>query len=422
MHFDFLYRLRKNKTLVNGGLFSLYSFINQGISFFLLIILAKYILPDDYGRLSLFHTVLTLLGYFMAFSTAGYMGVSYFRYDAEEFKKDFTSIICLAIFSLFLFSFLATIIYIWGVVDFGFPSYLLWWASLISFFMCIMTMYLDYLRIQEKVIPCGFISCGNAILNFIISLLFVVTYHQGWFGRLQAQLICALAFGVLSFILFARSGLFEFELSKERFKKILFWGVPLIPHLSSIWIRQGCDRYIINYFYSVYDVGLFSFALNLTSIIIMIGVAFNQTNSVSIYQILGSKTIENKWLVLKKQTRMILFIYIVATLLVVMAMTILVPFVLPKYSKSLPYFSILAVYGFLQCLYFLVCNYLFYYEKTKSLMYITFGSSIFHLLMSMSFTRFSLICTCVVYVVTQSVIVLLVGRKSWLVLKENVAN
>ena len=49
-----------NKSLRNGVFFSLFSFINRGFSFLLLIILAKYIAPAEYGYLSLFATVVML--------------------------------------------------------------------------------------------------------------------------------------------------------------------------------------------------------------------------------------------------------------------------------------------------------------------------------------------------------------------------
>ena len=52
---------------------------------------------------------------------------------------------------------------------------------------------------------------------------------------------------------------------------------------------------IINSNYSIEEVGLFSFALNLTSIITMIGLGFNQVNSVDIYKILGDNEHDNKW-------------------------------------------------------------------------------------------------------------------------------
>ena len=189
---------------------------------------------------------------------------------------------------------------------------------------------------------------------------------------------------------------------------MLFWGIPLIPHLASIWLRQGCDRYLINLYNSVYDVGLFSFALNLTSVIIMIGTAFNQTNSVSIYNILSDKFLSNKKEILQRQTKNIFFIYVVAFLLFYILIVSLVPVMLPQYKGAIPYFSILAIYGFLQCVYFLFCNFLFYFEKTKQLMYVTFGTSLLHLALSIIFTKYSLYYTCIIYVFIQALIVLLV--------------
>ena len=69
----------KNETIRNGSLFSLFSFINNGISFFLLLILANFITPTEYGYLNLFNTVIMVIGYFITMSSDGYLSVSYFR-------------------------------------------------------------------------------------------------------------------------------------------------------------------------------------------------------------------------------------------------------------------------------------------------------------------------------------------------------
>lgn len=71
--------LSKNKVLLNGTLFSLFSFINRGFSFLLLLILANYILPKDYGYLSLFVTVSMVVGFFIALSTDGYLSVAFLK-------------------------------------------------------------------------------------------------------------------------------------------------------------------------------------------------------------------------------------------------------------------------------------------------------------------------------------------------------
>lgn len=412
-------RLKHNKTLINGGLFSIFSFICKGSSFVLLIILANFILPDDYGRLSLFGTVQTFISYFMAFSTAGYMSVSFFKKDSEEFKKDFTAIVILSLLSVALFLLLAAAILPFVGDYLGFPSYLLWYAILLSFLTCVIGLFLDYLRIQEHVISYGVVSCGNALLIFGLSILMVVYLKYGWIGWVSGRLVSDVLFAAIAFIFFFRLKLFKVDFSLERYKTMLLWGIPLIPHLASVWLRQGGDRYLINLYNSVYDVGLFSFALNLTSVIIMIGMAFNQTNSVSIYKILSDKSLFNKKEILKRQTRNIFYIYLFASLFVSVLMSIVVPFVLPQYSGSIPYFGILAFYGFLQCVYFLFCNFLFYFEKTKQLMYVTFGTSLLHLALSIVLTRYSLYYTCMIYVFIQALIVFWVTYLSLKYIRES---
>lgn len=71
---------------------------------------------------------------------------------------------------------------------------------------------------------------------------------------------------------------------------ILLYGIPLIPHNAVAFIRQGLDRYIINANFSIEEVGLFSFAMNLANIIMTIGLGFNQTNSIEIYKVLGDNS------------------------------------------------------------------------------------------------------------------------------------
>jgi O-antigen/teichoic acid export membrane protein len=187
---------------------------------------------------------------------------------------------------------------------------------------------------------------------------------------------------------------------------IILWGVPLIPHMAAIWIRQGLDRYIIESSHSMTEVGLFSFALNIVNIIIIIGSSFNNSFSVEIYQVLSSelKAAEKKHALYSKSKKMSV-VFFVATVVVVIGCSLLVPLALPTYSKALPYFMILSIYGFVQCLYFLVVNYLFYYKKNKEIMYTTFGTSIIHLLLSLLLTKYSLFYTCVLYVFIQLLIV-----------------
>lgn len=401
---------RKNKTLINGVYFSLFAFLGRGISFVLLIILASYIPPSDYGKLSLFNTVVMVFGFFMAFSTSGYFGISYFKENQQTFRQDFTFVMLMLVLTTGMVS---LVIFLLGnhLSELaGITNELLWLALLIACVNVPFQMHMDYYRLQEKVKMYGIMNMGNAVLNALFSLLLVITFAQGWMGRVNTHVGVSVFFGFIAILFFVKQGFFDFNIKKERMRMILFWGLPQIPHLATTWLRQGCDQYIINYHYTTQEVGLFSFALNLVGIITMIGMAFNSSNSVTIFQVLSDKSIEDKRKVLNKNTCNIFAIYLSAAVIIAIFGSVFVPIVLPKYGGSIPYFIILTVYGFMVCLYFLFCNYLFYYGQTKKLMFITFGTSVVHLCLSFLLTQYSLYFTTIIYLVSQT---LCVGLVYW---------
>ena len=143
---------------------------------------------------------------------------------------------------------------------------------------------MDIWRLEEKVISYGILTTTGVLLNLILTVVFVVGIHWDWEGRAYAHIISCLVLGIASvYILFKKQYLRKTLPSKYEVVESLKFGVPLIPHSMSFWVRQGADRYIINYFITQAAVGLFSFAYNFANIIQMIGNAFNASNSCLLY-------------------------------------------------------------------------------------------------------------------------------------------
>lgn len=403
--------LRNNRALFNGALFSGFSFFSKGVNFLLLLVLANYIAPLEYGYLSLFTSVVMVIGYFIAFSTEGYFTIAYFKDGEEARKKVFT---CILVTSTLVLVTLICVLVVWDhslAESMTLPVYSLYLAAITVFFNVFFHTLLEYYRIKEDVKIYGILSCSNVLLNFVLSILFVKTFLLGWEGRLYAMIACSAVYGLFALIFFVKEG-FITKIDKKYWKQMLIWGIPLIPHLATGFIKQGCDRFIINNYHSTEDVGIFSFAMNLATIITMIGFGFNQSNSVDIFKICGDKQKSNaeKLNYLSKQRKRFLLLYLSCSIIVVVVCMATVPVLLPKYADSLVFLPILGVYGLLVCYYLVYTNYLFFYNKTKELMFITFGTSLIHLLLSLWLTRSSLFYTCSIYCVSQAIIVLLVRK------------
>lgn len=404
--------LGRNGTLFKGSLFSLFSFINNGISFILVIILARFIQPAEYGNLSLFNTVVMFLGPLVGLTTSSYFSNSYFQKNSDNFHKDITAIINIHVVTGVFFAIVFVLLGDWLTSKLSLPQYTFYLAVLTVFGQNIFSMLLNWERIKERIMRYGCFSCGYAMLNFVLSLLFVVVMGQNWQGRVHAQTLCAILFLAISLYIFVRKRFFSLDLSWERYKIIILWALPLIPNMAIMWLTNGVDQYIIKYHYSLYEVGIFTFALNLNSIITMVGSAFNQTNSVELYKVLSDKMMGNatKLLVLKKKQHEFIILYVLAAIVIVVVASAIMPILMPKYKASIPYFCVLSIYGFFRCLYFLYCNYFYYYSRNKNLMYILFSSALLHLVLSLSLTQFSLYITALIYSMCELINVFFVIR------------
>lgn len=400
---NLLNKIRSNRTLLNGALFSAFSFINKGFMFLLLLVLANYISPAEYGYLSLFSTIVVLTGFIICLSSEGYITVSFFQEGQEGVRRSFSVIFFtgITITSLLLLIIMLGGKYLADILELS--GQILIIAVLISFFTALVNVNLDYFRIQERVTIYGFLSCGNALLNFIVTIFLIKYLSMSWEGRAFAQLGCSLVFGTIGLYYFYKKNLITLDV-KKYVTPILIWSLPLIPLHVTNFIRQGVDRYIINYHHTIADVGIFSFAINIANAITMIGFGFNQSFSVDIYKILGceSLTNEEKLIKLKKLTRYILLLFLTATIIITIVCYFFVPILLPNYALSINFFIILSVYAFFVCYYLTFTNILYFYKNTGSIMYWSVGSSVLHILLSFLLTRYSLYLTSMLYCFSQS--------------------
>ncbi len=388
-----LSKIIHNTTVRNGSLFSLYSFFNSGISFILLIIIAKFINPEGYGYLNLFNTLTTILGFVVCLNTYGVISVNYFRKSKEKFKETVNSVhiltIVCSVFLMFLALFFNRIIQKWTGLSLLHQIF----AILVSSFTVYNNIVLNIWRVEEKVSKYGWFSCTYALLNFILTLLFVVSLKQDWEGRIYSYIVVASIFLLLSIWALIRKGyLRNGIISKETYRDSLSYGIPLIPHNISSWLRQGLDRIFLNNFQTVDLVGLFSFSFNFANVIMIVGNAFNATNSVFIFKNLSGQDNNIKAKLQKQNTYIILFFF-VFTVLIWGSAYLLIPIFFPEYNECTKYLFPQCIGAFFYCVYLQYVNYLFYYKKTKTLMYITFSLSVFHALLSFVLTRYSVMYT-----------------------------
>lgn len=400
-------KLMNNTSFRNGTLFTVFSFFSSGINFILLIVIARYINPEGYGYINLFNTVITLLGFLICLNTSGIISVNFFTKNRDDFKKTFKAVSNITLYCS-LFFILSLIVFKSFCCSYiGLPFIVLVCTIIVSFSNVYIQNLLNVWRIEEKILKYGLYSVIFALLNFITTFVFVVVLKMNWKGQVWALSLTSSLFLLVSVVILLRKDLLlNIKVTRENYKDCLSFGIPLIPHNISVWLRQGLDRIFINNFLSTDKVGLFGLSLNFSNIIIIIASAFNNSISVEIFKNLSSgKNVRAK---LRKQTAYIIVLFWAISLFVGLVAYFLVPIIFPKYEGCKSYIFPQCLSAFLQCIYLQFVNYLFYYKRTRKLMYITFFTSCIHVVLSCAFTRYSVYCTLWIGVLSQLIITLLV--------------
>ena len=403
-----------NKTIRNGGIFAFFSFLNQGLNFLLLLVISWYILPESYGKLNLFYTSITIIAAFISLNTNGIVGIKFFKVPKHELSEYisviiFTVVLMVALLLTLIFCFHDNIQFFSGI-EYNLQLVCIYICGLSVFY----NIFTDIYRLEEKPLKYGVVTTLYTILNIVGTFFFIIALKQDWLGRIYANLITiTFLFIVAIYFLIKKRYISKKCLSFDKALESWRFGLPLIPHYLTSWLRQGVDRFIINAHFVTSYVGFFSFAMNFANIISIAGTAFNQSNSVYIFKCLSEDPEGNRRKI-RQQTFYMLIMFLILTFFVISFCYLFIPFLFPRYNDAVIYIIPLCCAAFFQCVYLLFCNILFFYKKTTQLMYITFSISLVHLLLSLLLTYKSVMYTSYISLLSsflQAIIVFFYSRK-----------
>ncbi len=93
--------------------------------------------------------------------------------------------------------------------------------------------------------------------------LFIFLGYELW-GVITAIIISGLLFNLAALIIIVRKHGFRLPLF-SRIREYLRFSLPLTPNIAVMWVINASDRYIITYFMSVADTGIYNAAYSIGS-------------------------------------------------------------------------------------------------------------------------------------------------------------
>ena len=190
-------------------------------------------------------------------------------------------------------------------------------------------------------------STGNGVLLIFVTLLLVVFFHLGAFGKLFSTFIVNLV--VFGIIIFRNRSLFSFRFEFQKFKKMFVFCLPLALGAMLGYFFNGFDRTCLESVGNIEEYSNYVIGFQIASYLSVFSSAVSMTFQSDIYESIEKKDKRNLYRVFAIQLSVILFI--------VLLFIILSPFLVylltaGRYTGAVPYAMILAISTFTSTLFY----------------------------------------------------------------------
>lgn len=253
--FKQLLRLSKHSVIYGLGVAA-----SQIVGFFLLPLYTRYLTPSDYGVLEIFGVTQGILGIIFIMGLGSALFMSYFSCDDEESRKKVvsTTLIFLTATSLCFTLVLIALASNFSRLLFDSTQYTFYFRVifLTLFFDAAIMIPLAVFRAREESKKYAILSLARIVVSIGLNIYFIVVLGKGVLGILESGLItAALLYCILVPSIIKNTGL---RFSVTDLKKMLGFGLPLVPAGLGAWIMTLADRFFLQFLSTPHELGLYS--------------------------------------------------------------------------------------------------------------------------------------------------------------------
>ncbi|MCZ0232314.1 O130 family O-antigen flippase [Escherichia coli] len=355
----------------------------KALPFSFIPVLTKYLTPEQYGNIALFNIGVEI---FLIIIIMG--GSSYYKIEYPKFKDPILSlyIIIYNVTLLFLVFFILSIV-IWFFYERIYIIDVLPLILLCAYFQSLFYLYISYYQCNEKALVVGMVNLFFSLSSSLLMILFLVEFKQAESSRYWSLLGGLIASVLLLGSILANKSNRKYKLVNKIDFELIKFGVGVFPHAVSWWARSGMERLLIGWFLSVSTLGIYSLAMQLTSIMPLFCNAINQALMPRIVRCLNDNKIEETKKILVKSS----LIVAIACVFSSVVMSLFLGYVLnDRYHEALEYLPYMILSFVFQGVIIIYTNVLYFYKQVKYLSVATFGTSCVHLLLSMLLIKINL--------------------------------
>lgn len=350
---------------------SIYAFamlFNAVISFATFSLLTHHLSEADFGIINLYNSFTIFIIPFVGVGIQFTLSVDYFKMDEAAYRTHFSNAVLIPITSCLILTVLS-LIFFYPLqqlikVNFFFALTL----PLSGLLIVLNDVMLSLIRNREKhILYAGFTIARN-LVEIGLTILFVVVLGMAWKGRLGSALIGVIASGGVVYYLVQKWKLYNGNYKKDEIRKIVITGLPFIPERLAIFVLAYSDRFFIDFYRGIGDVGYYSAGAQIGVIVNLCTLTLISTFHPYIFKNLSTLDYRN----VKKATVTFIGISFLATAVVIISTPFLFKFFIGKnFQPGQVYAKLIAIGCFFWSIHAVFIAYLLYLKKNRGIMAIS---------------------------------------------------
>ncbi|STY63449.1 flippase [Mannheimia haemolytica] len=355
---------------------------SKSIPFLLLPYFSRKLGVAGYGELSYYQTFAALFVIFIGLSQDGAVARYFYFYGRRSLN--------LVLSTGYLYTLCATLLILLGC--WYFQSEIIAYVAIGAMFQSFLNVQLSVRQCQKQAVAYTTIQLMSAIFSAVITVAMMEYFKTDLVEKRILAILMSngLVFLIAYFLYAKRAKTKKFSLARHKtaLLYLLGFGIPLILHHSSIFLKGQLDRVFIYHKFSEADLGLYAMGAQIAMILAIVVQALNKATLPYFYEALKQKKINVSYI--HKWALYALFIVPLPAIVMWFIPEELVVWILGSQFVGTKYYIILFLIATMLVVpYLILVNYLFFYGKNKLISLCSILSTIFYLvaLFALTFTK-----------------------------------
>ena len=375
----------------NTFIYTLTSGFSKGISFLVLPLLSKYLVPQELGMAANFDVIASILALLSGQVIVN--GLPYFYYGKS--KKEIATLVSSLIFLIITLELILSVALLFceDTID----SYLNLCASFQGLALLFVIsellsgINLILLRLENKPFMFSVLNISQTLIYIAFLINLVVVWNLKGAGKIYSVVAVQGVMACIHLAMLIKRGYITVNIRKQELKELIRFGLPLLPHSLSFWIKGGLDKILLTTYCGLAVNGLYSMAMSFGALYSIFLTAFNNAFVPYLQKrisLITSETEKKEKVNLVRMSYKLFTCFIILYFIIVPICWLIINYVIDdQYISSFQFIPWIILALTINSFYSLVIQYPYTVKKTLGLGVITFSGSLVQCLLTFLLVR-----------------------------------